>query len=208
MIRPNYIFLKHKKAAYGSLAGKEGFSLLELLIGLAAAAMGLVVIISVFVTLTRAYSVQNASASLQQLGRAAIDYMTQSIRMAGLNPRRIDNVGVISATSTSIEFNLDRNLNGQIDSSAEEHVAYIYDSAKMKVGEALDGRAPYPLVKNVTELTFTYRDREGNDLGPTPNLERIRTVEILLIVALRSGREQQPVSRTYSSRVICRNLGL
>ncbi|UCE54275.1 MAG: hypothetical protein JSV31_02205 [Desulfobacterales bacterium] len=190
------------------MAGKEGFSLLELVIGLAAAAMGLVVIISVFVTLTRAYTAQNASASLQQVGRAAIDYMTQSIRMAGLNPRRIDNVGIISATSTSIEFNLDRNLNGQIDSSAEEHVAYIYDSAKMKVGEALDSRAPYPLVKNVTELTFTYRDREGNDLGPTPNLERIRTVEILLIVALRSGREQQPVSRTYSSRVICRNLGL
>jgi len=208
MIRPAIIFLRHKKAAYFSLAGENGFSLLELLVGLSAAALGLGAIISVFVMLTRSYTTQNTSASLQQMGRAALDYMTQSIRMAGLNPRRIDHVGIISATSTSIEFNLDRNLNGEIDPSAEEHVAYLYDSDKMKIGEALDGRPAYPLVTNVTGLTFTYRDGDGNDLGPTPNLEKIRTVEILLTVAQRSGREQQPLSRTYSSRVICRNLGL
>jgi hypothetical protein len=36
----------------------------------------------------------------------------------------------------------------------------------------------------------------------------IRTVEIFLTVQQRPGRERRPVRRTYSSRVICRNLGL
>jgi hypothetical protein len=134
--------------------------------------------------------------------------MTQNIRMAGLNPRQIPEPGFVSATRNSLHFKLDRNLNGEIDTSSEEEVAYIFSPEDNEVGEALDNGAPYPFLDNVTDLEFFYFDSNGDDLGEDPDLDLIQTVEIFLTVEQRPGRERRPVRRTYSSRVICRNLGL
>jgi hypothetical protein len=61
------------------------------------------------------------------------------------------------------------------------------------------------LLDNVTDLTFTYLD-QGDNLLPEPvAVDQIRTVLISLTVQRPAGREG-PVSRTYSTRVRCRNL--
>ena len=133
--------------------------------------------------------------------------MVQNIRMAGLNPQKNDNFQILSATPTSIEFTLDRNLNGVKDDDASEHIAFSYDAKKSEVDEAKDGGFGYRFIENVLDLTFTYFDENGNDLGNTPDPAEIRTVEIELTVAQAAGRERA-VDRTYSTRVICRNLGL
>ncbi len=193
--------------------GSRGFSLVELLVGLAIAAIAMAAIIGMFTTLTRSYTTQNASASVQQAGRAAMEYMVQNIRMAGLNPTRIENVGILEATSTRIKFNLDRNTNGEIDFVDEEHMTFSYDPVDQQINEGLyiddeDHKSWNPLVEHVTNLSFSYRDGDGVDLGPAPNLADIKTVEIFLTVAQLVPQNQNPVSRTYSTRIICRNLGL
>lgn len=193
--------------------GSQGFSLVELLVGLAIAAIAMAAIIGMFTTLTRSYTTQNASASVQQAGRAAMEYMVQNIRMAGLNPTRIENVGILEATSTRIKFNLDRNTNGEIDFVDEEHMTFSYDPVDQQINEGLyiddeDHKSWNPLVEHVTNLSFSYRDGDGVDLGPAPNLADIKTVEIFLTVAQLVPQNQNPVSRTYSTRIICRNLGL
>ncbi len=193
--------------------GSRGFSLVELLVGLAIAAIAMAAIIGMFTTLTRSYTTQNASASVQQAGRAAMEYMVQNIRMAGLNPTRIENVGILEATSTRIKFNLDRNTNGEIDFVDEEHMTFSYDPVDQQINEGLyiddeDHKSWNPLVEHVTNLSFSYRDGDGVDLGPAPNLADIKTVEIFLTVAQLVPQNQNPVSRTYSARIICRNLGL
>jgi hypothetical protein len=58
--------------------------------------------------------------------------------------------------------------------------------------------------KNVSTLTFNYFDRD-NDATTDPG--RIATVEILLTMQEPAGRGGT-VSRTYSTRVRCRNIGL
>lgn len=193
--------------------GSRGFSLVELLVGLAIAAIAMAAIIGMFTTLTRSYTTQNASASVQQAGRAAMEYMVQNIRMAGLNPTRIENVGILEATSTRIKFNLDRNTNGEIDFVDEEHMTFSYDPVDQQINEGLyiddeDHKSWNPLVEHVTNLSFSYRDGDGVDLGPAPNLADIKTVEIFLTIAQLVPQNQNPVSRTYSTRIICRNLGL
>jgi type IV pilus assembly protein PilW len=207
--------LKTGRISRLSRMDSKGFSLIELLVSLGVGAIAMAAVISMFTTLTRSYTTQNASAGVQQMGRAALDYMVQNIRMAGFNPTRIQNVGILAASSTRIEYNLDRNVNGAIDSFDEEHVAYSYDPIDQEISEGLylDDPDPmkrswYPLVDNVTDLTFTYRDSAGSDLGPTPVPAQIKTVDILLTVAQRVPRNQNPVSRTYSARIICRNLVL
>ena len=61
------------------------------------------------------------------------------------------------------------------------------------------------LVDNVSALTFGYLDANGDTV--TNDLTAIRTVEVSLTVAEPAGRDQI-LSRTYATRVICRNLNL
>ena len=212
MKRSHVNFSKYSKSIYLSATGKYGFSLLELVVGLAIASIVMLAIISVFTTLTRSYTTQTTSAGLQQAARVSLDYMTQNIRMAGLNPGRLANVGIIAADANSLEFNLDRNLNGVLETTDEEHMRFSFDPVDHEVDEQLYVGTPSqsqgPLVGNVSNLTFNYFDRNGDFLGPAPDLAQIKTVEIFLTVQQRPGRESQPVIRTYSSRLICRNLGL
>ena len=208
MKKYSYIDFKYKQYT----AGIAGFSLLELVVGLAIASIAMLAVVSVFTTLTRSYTTQTASAGLQQKARAGLDYMAQNIRMAGLNPKRLSSAGIISADADSIEFNLDRNLNGALENKDEEHMRFSYDSAERQIDEELytgfGNQASHPLVGDVTELRFNYYDSNGDLLGAAPDVAEIRTVEIFVTVQQRPGRERQPLSRTYSSRVICRNLGL
>ncbi len=189
----------------------SGFSLLELIVGLGIAALSMMAIVSIFTTLTRSYTTQTTSANVQQAARVSLDYMTQNIRMAGFDPRRNAGAGIIEASPTRISFLLDRDSSGIIDNS-EEDMAYEYDSADKEIEEVLDAStdAPVkqPFLDNVTDLSFVYFDSNGDDLGEDPDLNLIKTVDIFLTVERRSGREKRPVRRTYSARVICRNLGL
>ena len=70
------------------------------------------------------------------------------------------------------------------------------------------------LLDSVTALTFTYLDEDENDLidytlapprVPAIQLADIRTVVIALTTQRSAGRHD-PVSRTYTTRVRCRNL--
>ena len=140
------------------------------------------------------------------MARAGVEYMAQNIRMAGLNPQKNDAFKILSATPTSIKFALERNLNGEKDATDEE-MAYSYDAEKNEVDEAKGDGSGVRFIDNVLDLTFTYFDGLGNDLGDEPDPAEIRVVEIELTVAQPAGRDRA-VERTYSTRVICRNLGL
>ena len=189
----------------------SGFSLFELVVGLGIAAVSMLAVVSIFTTLIRSYTTQTTSANLQQAARVSLDYMTQNIRMAGFDPRRNADAGITEATPTSISFKLDRDSSGEID-TPQEDIAYVYDSDQNEIDEVLNASTavyrPYPFLDHVTDLTFVYLDSSGEDLGEDPELSLIKTVDIFLTVEQRPGRERKPVSRTYSARVICRNLGL
>lgn len=208
MMNLTRIDLKYRK----TMTGCGGFSLIELVVGLAIASIAMMAVVGVFTTLTRSYTTQTASAGLQQKARASLDYMAQNIRMAGLNPKRLSGAGIISADAESIEFSLDRNLNGAMENTDEEHIRFSFDPADRQIDEELyvgwDNESKHPLVGDVTDLTFNYFDQNGDLLDAAPDVADIRTVEIFVTVQQRPGRERRPVRRTYSSRVICRNLGL
>jgi hypothetical protein len=66
------------------------------------------------------------------------------------------------------------------------------------------------LISDVQNLTFTYLDADGNDLGspvPTLQLEDIRTINVSITVEEPAGRDVS-VSRTLTKQVKCRNMGL
>jgi len=97
--------------------------------------------------------------------------------------------------------------NGQIDNDNFENINYYYEASTESLNLRLYSGAPVQttqrLVENVTNLRFRYYDEEGNETG---DLEEIRSVQISMTVEEDAGMAG-PVERSYTTRVLCRNLG-
>jgi len=184
---------------------QAGFTLVDILMGLALASVLMVAVVSLFTTMGRSYTTQNVAADVQAVTRAGVELMTQDIRMAGVNPAQISGVGIVAAAPANIQFTSDLNLNGTIDDTYERITYYLNGDRLM---QQLFAGNPMPLVENVTNLSFDYRDEDDvpvTDL--VADIAIIRTVIISMTVQASAGRSGA-LQRTYTARVRCRNLGL
>jgi type II secretory pathway pseudopilin PulG len=216
-------------------AASRGFTVVELLVALGLAAVVFGLIVSFFANMSRSTTTQNAAAAAQQTARAGMDFMAQELRLAGLDPLNSAGAGIeeISSAGTKIRFSSDSCdvqigdsgtcenpvPDGKVDGK-NERVTYLYRTANRDIrrclyetiatfgSEASDGSCMSLLEQvepnpgNVPLFTF----RDGND-SPTTVLGDIRTVIITLTVQEPAGRSKT-VTRTYSSRVRLRNIGL
>jgi hypothetical protein len=180
-----------------------------------------------FDTFNRAYTTENVVAGVQQKTRIGVEFMVQDIRQAGLDPFEIGVPGITKASLIDIRFTADRDMDGVLDNSFVADG--ISESDLERIGYAYDGVSQLEmflrdennivlnediLLDNVIGLTFGYLDAEENDLidytlippeVPADQLDEIRTVVISLTTQRPAGRDD-PVSRTYTTRVRCRNL--
>lgn len=187
------------------LSGDEGFTLAEVVMALGIMLVVLTAIINLFTSLNRTYTTQNVAAGVQQVTRAGIDIMTRYIRMAGLNPLNLNPIGIVQASPDMIRFKLDTDGDGTIATNTSEDMAYLLNGNKQLIRQLNgDSYSNVSLVENVTDLTFRYLDNQDLE---TNELSAIRTVEVSLTVAEPAGRDRV-LSRTYATRVICRNLNL
>jgi hypothetical protein len=153
--------------------------------------------------------------------------MVQDIRQAGLDPFETGVPGITRASLIEIRFTADRDMDGVLDNpfvadgisdSDLERIGYAYDSVSQLEMFLRDEdnlvQSQDILLDNVIGLTFGYLDAEENDLidytllppeVPADQLDDIRTVVISLTSQRPAGRDD-PVSRTYTTRVRCRNL--
>jgi len=211
--------LKSTKASDAGGFRARGFTLVEMLVGMAVASIIMTAIYSVYVGLTRSYTSQNIAADVQQVMRAGIDFMVEDIMMAGFDPEESAFTSVIlpieQADATKLRVKADRNMNGGIDTNSDlEIITYLYDSGAKRLDQILyEGTVNSDqevFIDNVEAFSFTYLDAAGTDLGnpvPSADLDDIRTVVISMTVREPAGRHE-PVDRTYTVRVRCRNLGI
>jgi type IV pilus assembly protein PilW len=180
-----------------------GFTVTELVLALAIMMMVMASIVSLLISLNRVYVAQNVIAGVQQVTRAGINIMTRNIRLAGLNPLKINRIGILEASVNKIRFQHDTNGSGTIEAGQDEDSAYLLNGNNQLIRQK-DGnsRSNKSLVDHVSDLTFKYVDRNNLE---TSILDEIHTVEISLTVREPAGKDKF-ISRTYSTRVICRNL--
>jgi type IV pilus assembly protein PilW len=181
----------------------DGFTVTELVLALAMMMMVMAAMVSLLISLNRSYTAQNVTAGVQQVTRAGINIMTRDIRMAGLNPLKINQIGILEASVDKIRFQHDTNGNGTIESDQDEDTAYLLNRNHQLIRQK-DGntRSNKSLINYVEDLTFKYIDRDDEE---TSILNDIHSVEISLMVREPAGNNKY-ISRTYSTRVICRNL--
>lgn len=207
------------------LHSKTGFSLVELLMALATSMIVLAAIYSVFTITNKNCTTQNVTADVQQSLRSAIGLMARDIRLAGLDPIDTDRFGIEYAAQTKIRFTQDSidtgsgAFNGIVDESNFEQVTYELQGSQIMqtLYETVYTSSPNSavLIRNITNLNFAYLDAANNDLidyglspprVPNDKLADIRSVEILVTIQEPAGRHE-PVSRTLTRKVECRNQG-
>ena len=198
---------------------QQGFTLVDILVGLAMASIVMAAIISLFTSVGRSYTIQNVAADVQQVTRAGVEHMTQNIRMAGIDRLGTAGAEIKEFAADKIRFTLDRcdltvggpegcgSPDGDTDDKFE-NVTYQWDPTERKLKQTLYAGTgsvyTETLVENVSNLNFTYLDKDD---GAPSSAADIRTVIITMTVEDPAGRGGI-MRRTYSARVRCRNLGL
>jgi type IV pilus assembly protein PilW len=204
----------------------KGFTLIEIMMVIAILSILFGTLYQTFESFNRAYTTESVVAGVQQKTRIAVEFMVQDIRLAGLDPLGTAGAAIIYASTTNIQFSADRDVDGELDdpdfsdgpdASDLEQMAYNYDGnslLEMILYNSGGIDSSTTLLDNVIGLTFIYLDEQENDLidytltparVPADELVDIRTVVISLTAQRPAGRDD-PVSRTYMTRVRCRNL--
>jgi type IV pilus assembly protein PilW len=195
------LLLKIANASPHDTDHQSGFTLIELLVAMAVSSIVIVSVVGFFTTQNISYTRHTATVDIQQVVRAGIDFMSDNIRMAGLDPLQTGNFGIEAPGAAAITFTADLDMNGQIDVSNSERITYALNGKQV---QQTVGAVTEPLVDNVTNFTFTYRDENGV-LSADP--AAIRTVQISMTVLEPVGYGRT-LARTFTTRVQCRNLRL
>jgi type IV pilus assembly protein PilW len=201
MIQTYFIIAKLKKRFSCIDIDNKGFTMAEFLVAFAMLAVLMAGMIKLFFMLNQSYTTQNVAAGVQQVVRTGIYVMTQNIRMAGYNPLKLNGFGIqADITGSSIHFTYD--LDGDGNLASTEDITYLHEDQSLKMKTRDSG--PQRIIDNVTDLRFTYFDINDH---VTANPAAVKTVGISMTVTEPAGRAQS-LSRTYATRVICRNQGL
>jgi len=221
-MRPNL-----SNAEYNHLSRRcrsKGFTVIEVMITIAILSILFGTVYQTFASFNRGYTTESVVAGVQQKTRISVEFMVQDIRLAGLDPLGTAGAGITFASTTSIQFSADRDMDGELDDpdlsdgtdeSDLEQMAYTYDGnslLEMILYNSGGIDSSTRLLDNVSGLTFAYLDAADNDLidpislqVPANELVDIRTV-VISLTAQRPAGLDDPVSRTYATRVRCRNL--
>jgi prepilin-type N-terminal cleavage/methylation domain-containing protein len=169
-----------------------GFTLIEVMMCIAIISIVFGTIYRSFDIFNRSYTTENVKAGVQQKTRIGIDLMARDIRLAGLDPLGSADAGFISGgtNTTSIQFSADHNYDGDLDDPFENITYALNGDVLQQTTDLGSGMVAATLLNNVA--------------APL-DVSEIRTVLISLTLQRPAGRGE-PVSRTYTTRIRCRNL--
>ena len=147
-----------------SMLDKSGVTLIELLVVLVLCGIVIGGVYRVFISQTKAYTVQDGVAEIQQDVRGAMEIMVRDVRMAGFQSRTFgsaaidDNPIVTPLSNNSITVNYE-----YIPTLTRQTVTYELElqadgSSSLRRTLQVDGVAGVPeiLLNNVTALDFRY----------------------------------------------------
>ncbi|MEE8397706.1 MAG: prepilin-type N-terminal cleavage/methylation domain-containing protein [Desulfobacterales bacterium] len=181
-----------------------GFTLLEILVTMAVAAILSTFIARTFLLQQKIYDVQGEVTDMVQRARSAVDLITREVRLAGYDPTGVDFDGIVYDASA---LNLLADLNADGDTSDEnESIVYSYDSVNNRINRN-DGSGNVILADD-TQLSFAYLAADGS---ATTTTDDIRRIKILIIATAESADKDYPENggyRTYTltSSVTPKNL--
>jgi type IV pilus assembly protein PilW len=173
---------------------QKGFSLVELMVTIAAASVLMAAISAFYHSQLKTHVTQNELVDMQQDARAAMYMMTREIRMAGFDPLNTG-AGIRLADAAQMAFDSDSDGTADGTIGAGERFYYGLSDGNLIRGSWTDPSAPIPnnlsqVALNIEALDFVYLDSAGDT---TTDLAAICSVQITLVA--RSGDQLRALMR-------------
>lgn len=156
---------------------EHGFTLIELVIGLAITMILMGIAISIFNVQRKSYSMQEQVTEMQQTVRTAMDMMVREIRMAGYDPTNAGFVGIATNTTTLLRILSDLDGNGTTNGSYEDITFRYYDANDATYPRQIKrdiGGGFQPLAENMDGCNFLYYDANGIETTTASSIRQIR----------------------------------
>jgi len=177
----------------------DGFTLIELMIGMAISLIVMAGIYYTYQSQQKSHDIQIQVAAMQQNLRAAMFYMEREIRMAGCDPsgKAAPAAAILTAQANRLEFRSDTRGNspgtepdGDTYDDGEHIEYYIYDSLGDGINDLgrddKNGTGLDAIAQSIDALDFVYLDRTG---AVTSVIANIRAVEVTVVArSLRMER--------------------
>jgi type IV pilus assembly protein PilW len=161
----------------------NGFTLVELMVSMSIGMVILAAVTTTFMSQTRIYNAQEQINEMQQNARGAVDIISRELKMAGYKPNGGGFNGVTySTTQLMVQADLDSNGAISTSSSANEQIAYAYDSANQRITRAVGTGAAQVLAEHITAFTFGYLDSNGTVTTISANIRQV-SISITAITA-------------------------
>jgi prepilin-type N-terminal cleavage/methylation domain-containing protein len=161
------IMMRDDPLKYQSMLNKKGVTLIELLVVLVICAIVIGGIYKVFIAQTRAYTVQDQVAEVQQDVRGAMEIMVRDIRMAGFQTNSFGSAlitnGPIETPLQDTSITVNYEYIPSVGAPAPYRVVYAWPGLGGDLTRTLNG-APETLLSNVANLNFSY-GIDGNGDG-------------------------------------------
>ncbi|WP_163336833.1 prepilin-type N-terminal cleavage/methylation domain-containing protein [Desulfopila sp. IMCC35008] len=181
------------------LTTRNGFTLVELMVGLAITSVIITAVFAAYTTQQRLYVSQDQIAEMQQNLRAAVDYMAREIRMAGYDPTGESGAGLLATSDDDLSldqmsFTLDANEDEDTADDGE-HFRFHFSTGlatdfavEVRDGGALTSQV---IAENIQAVEFLYLDKDGD---PTLVPENARSVKVSMLA--RAGDQDRKFQHT------------
>lgn len=156
-----------------------GFSLADLLVGLALVGLLAAAVFGVYQVSQNSYLFGTSRAEVQESARVALYRMATEIREAGYDPTFSGNFPILTnIASGDMTFTADLDGDGVLNVDGTETVRYYRNAADNTLHRSAGG-VDEPLINGAQALTLAYLD-SGNNV--TATVANVRTVSIQLTV--------------------------
>jgi len=182
------------------MKGEKGFTLAEMLVAMVVAGLVMTAAYATYMTQTRAYKTNEEVTGLQQNLRSAMYHLERELRMAGYNPKvsQTVNFGFTNIAADTVTFTSDyTNGDGVLD--ATETITYARNATDNTLRRTAGGAGAQMLALDITNFSLVYRNEDGTVAASAGD---VRAVD----VSLTASNDKH--TRTLSTRIRCRNLGL
>lgn len=140
---------------------RHGFSLVELLVAMAIAAVVMTAVFQIYKTQQGSYLLQEQVAEMQQNARTAKYIMTREIRMAGYDPTGLATAGFVSGYKDTINFTMD--ITGEDGTITVPGDDITYSLSADGELERNEGSGNLAVVENIEAIGFAYAfDADNN----------------------------------------------
>ena len=195
--------------------GDQGFTLIEIMIALALSVVTVGAIYTIYLNQVKSQVVRDDKLDMQQHVRAAMDLIVHELKMAGYDPRQVNQDAKLGNDFYGITYHpkelvikADLNGNGTLTDS-NETIRFSHDRATFTLRRDTGG-GRQPLVEHIEKFSMRYLNQDGQ---ATTDSKQIRQIELTIKARTENPDPQYPSNGghhtvTLQSRVTPRNLSL